>query len=368
MSPKGDPGLIKDSTSLESEVHLGSELYSLRLTPLPPTFLSPDGGTILTMTSLHTREERDRARAEALAFITHELRTPLTSIQGFAELMMHYPRSTSSQSAPDTIFRESKRLLAMINSYLNVLRLDAGAQSLQATPLDIEALVKQVFDVLQPLADANGMRLVLRSGPAPVPASGDATLITGAILNLVSNAIKYGKPETDIEVSYRGQNNETIISVRPGRRNLAHGKLGAHFRTLLSRSPCPEGLRRLGTGIGLRPSHCRKARWLCDHRQRPRRCYLRDPPSCEHGCGLRHQSDGMKPRNYTLAVLSILIALNAAGQQAPPPVSLPVGSATVADLKGDVSLHSSTGDLLTPEGGWCSIPKASWRQEKEAYC
>ena len=91
----------------ESEVYLDRELYSLRLVPLPPTTLSPSGGTIATFTSLRTRTERDRARSEALGFITHELRTPLSSIQGFAELMMRYPSSPSSTGAPETIFLES---------------------------------------------------------------------------------------------------------------------------------------------------------------------------------------------------------------------------------------------------------------------
>src|SRR5438309_129727 len=96
----------------EGEVSLDGELYSVRIAPLPPTRLSPKGGTILTLTNLRTRVERDRARAEALGFITHELRTPLASIQGFAELMMSYPESPLCVGAPDTTFRELKRGLA----------------------------------------------------------------------------------------------------------------------------------------------------------------------------------------------------------------------------------------------------------------
>ena len=213
LSPKADAALVGNGPNLEGEVYLGTELYSLRQVPLPPTFLCPKGGTILSMTSLRTREERDRGRAEALGFITHELRTPLTSIQGFAELMTRYPGSPSCAAAPETIARESKRLLAMINGYLNVLRLDAGAKPLQASSIEVEELVKQVFDVLQPLAAGNEMRLMLCRGPESVLAVGDAPLITCAILNLVSNAIKYGKLGTDIVVRCRAQDNETVISV-----------------------------------------------------------------------------------------------------------------------------------------------------------
>jgi signal transduction histidine kinase len=196
----------------EMEITLDQELYSVRTSPLPPTNLSPRGGTIITLTNLRTRVERDRARAESLGFITHELRTPLASIQGFAELMMSYPDSPVCAAAPETIFRESKRLLALISSYLDVLRLDAGAKAVSASRVDLTDIVRQVFDILQPLASAAAMRLVLESGDG-ASVTGDSALISGAVLNLVSNAIKYGQPGSDIQVRCFRDNEEVIISV-----------------------------------------------------------------------------------------------------------------------------------------------------------
>jgi signal transduction histidine kinase len=156
--------------------------------------------------------ERDRARAESLGFITHELRTPLASIQGFAELMMSYPDSPVCAAAPETIFRESKRLLALISSYLDVLRLDAGAKAVSASRVELPDIVRQVFDILQPLASAAGMRLVLEAD-AGTTVTGDGALISGAVLNLVSNAIKYGQPGGDIQVRCFRDEEEAIISV-----------------------------------------------------------------------------------------------------------------------------------------------------------
>jgi signal transduction histidine kinase len=196
----------------EKEVTIDQELYSVRVAPLPSTNLSPKGGTIVTLTNLRTRVERDRARAESLGFITHELRTPLASIQGFAELMMSYPDAPVCAAAPETIFRESKRLLALISSYLDVLRLDAGAKAVSASRVDLPDIVRQVFDILQPLASAAGMRLVLESDEGPT-VTGDGPLISGAVLNLVSNAIKYGQPGGDIQVRCFRDDEEVIISV-----------------------------------------------------------------------------------------------------------------------------------------------------------
>jgi two-component system sensor histidine kinase BaeS len=196
----------------QGEVYLGAELYSARIVPMPPTSLSPGGGTIVTLASLKARAERDHARAEALGFITHELRTPLSSIQGFAELMMQFPESADCKDAPETIYWESKRLLALINSYLDVLRLDAGAKSLNEDMVEIEDMVRRVFDILRPLAAAARMHLIVESRETIVTIA-DAALLHGAVLNLVSNAIKYGKPGSDIRVVWGLAANEITIAV-----------------------------------------------------------------------------------------------------------------------------------------------------------
>ena len=211
--PSDDAPLTDLATGQEGEVFLGNALYSLRIVPLPPTRLSPGGGKIVTLSSLQTRVERDRARAEALAFITHELRTPLASIQGFADLMINYPGSADCEGAAETISWESKRLLALINSYLDVLRLDAGAKPVKADFLELHDIVRQVFEILRPLAAAVNMRLILETDLS-VLTLGDANLINGAVLNLVSNAIKYGKPGTDIRVHCSSRERDVVIAVQ----------------------------------------------------------------------------------------------------------------------------------------------------------
>jgi len=244
----GDAPMIFHGPIEEGEVTLNGDLYSARIAPLPPTQISPQGGTIVTLTSLRTRVERDRARAEALGFITHELRTPLASIQGFAELMMSYPNSPLCAGAPDTIFRESKRLLALISSYLDVLRLDAGAKAVTVSPIDLEKIVRQVFDILQPLANAAKMRLLLHN-PEPVSVMGDAPLISGAVLNLVSNAIKYGQPASDIRVHCSQVNGEVVISVLNEGKPILAEEMNRLFDAYFRASNTDRGTT--GWGLGL---------------------------------------------------------------------------------------------------------------------
>jgi signal transduction histidine kinase len=245
---KEDAPLVSNNSIEEGEVYFKNELYSARIAPLPPTTLSPGGGTIVTLTNLRTRVERDRARAEALGFITHELRTPIASIQGFAELMMQYPGSDDSKGAPETIYLESKRLLALISSYLDVLRLDAGAKPLSLHMVDLVGIVHQIFDILQPLAHASGMNLVLES-PESIAVMADPPLVSGAILNLVSNAIKYGRPKTDIRVSCHAAADEVLISVHNSGAPIGQEEIPRIFEPYYRASNPESG--KTGWGLGL---------------------------------------------------------------------------------------------------------------------
>jgi signal transduction histidine kinase len=248
LVPKDDAPLLPKGSGLEGEAYLGGELYLVRIVPLPATTLSPAGGTVVELSSLRTRVERDRARAEALGFITHELRTPLVSIQGFADLMVQYPGSPSCAQAPETIFRESKRLLALINSYLDVLRLDAGARPIRSETVKLEEAVRQVFEILQPQAAAAGARLTFQSGES-CEIMGDANLIGGAVLNLVSNAVKYGKPGTEVMVHCRRQGDEMVLTVHNQGEPVPTEELPRLFDTYYRASAAPAGTP--GWGLGL---------------------------------------------------------------------------------------------------------------------
>jgi signal transduction histidine kinase/CHASE2 domain-containing sensor protein len=176
----------------ENEVALSEELWLLRAVRLPWTSFAEAGAVLLIAQDITARRQRDQARSEALSFVTHELRTPLLSIQGFSELLMRYPNSPATSEAPATIFRETNRLVAMINTYLEVLRLDAGARPLRLARANVGRMVEHVQKVVQPLAASAKVPVSVELDCENEYLLCDETLISGALLNLVSNAIKYG--------------------------------------------------------------------------------------------------------------------------------------------------------------------------------
>jgi len=129
-----------------------------------------------------------------------------------------------------------------------VLRLDAGAKPLRSDAVDLNGTVRQVFDILRPLAAAAHMQLTL-ANDAAIFVTGDANLISGAVLNLVSNAIKYGRPGTEIEVRCSNSADEVAICVRNQGNPIATGDIPHLFDPYYRAKGVQEG--KPGWGLGL---------------------------------------------------------------------------------------------------------------------
>ncbi len=198
----------------EHQVLLGEAQWLFRAVRLPWTSFAEEGAVLLIAEDITAERQRDQARSEALSFVTHELRTPLISIQGFSELLMRYPNSPATSEAPATIFRESNRLVAMINTYLEVLRLDAGARPLRLARTNVRKMVEHVERVVKPLAASAKVPVAVELDADDDYVVCDETLISGALLNLVSNAIKYGTSGSGVRVKISSLEQELQFEVQ----------------------------------------------------------------------------------------------------------------------------------------------------------
>lgn len=235
---------------LDTEVLLGDALWQLRAVKLKssaPT--NPSELTMVVVTDQTARLERDRARAEALAFVTHELRTPLVSIQGFAEYLLRYTKERAGSEAAATIFQESGRLVAIINTYLDVLRLDAGARPMRNEIFHVCETIKQVARVVQPIAQASEINVHTEIGQGLPALQGDRHLIEGALLNLVSNAIKYSARGSDVKLRAGVEREGIVLEVWNPGPAIPPEELARLFEPFYRRNEQEEARR--GWGIGL---------------------------------------------------------------------------------------------------------------------
>jgi signal transduction histidine kinase/CHASE2 domain-containing sensor protein len=243
------PPIKEQGLPLESEVYLGGGFWQIRSMGLASNVDGEASQWMLVVTDLTSRLERDQARADALRFVTHELRTPLVSIQGFSEFLLRYPQSAGSRDAAATIFRESQRLVSLINTYLDVLRFDAGARSLRREAIAIPAMIAQVQKVMSPIAEAAEITIQVHLD-SPLPClEGDEPMLSGVILNLLNNAVKYSPTGSEVNLRVSASVSNVIFEVtNPGTpipsEDLAH-LFEPFYRARASHDATP------GWGLGL---------------------------------------------------------------------------------------------------------------------
>ncbi|MEP6922247.1 MAG: ATP-binding protein [bacterium] len=145
----------------------------------------------------------EQLKSDMISLMSHELRTPITSINGFAELL------TADEDLPEQakefvtiILNESQRLSRMINTFLAVTQLERkDRQEVLKIPLRLDDIVRETVANLQPTAKEKRIRLVEQPCQRIPPVAADKSLISQAVKNLVSNAIKYSPERTTVTVS-----------------------------------------------------------------------------------------------------------------------------------------------------------------------
>lgn len=145
-----------------------------------------------------TAEQANRTKSEFLANMSHELRTPLNSIIGFAEIMdgqLLGPLGNSKYNDyAKNIQTSGRHLLELINDILDLSKIESGRFELQETEVDLLALLKSSFSLLQERAKIAGVHFSLSAEPSLPDLYGDGRRIKQILFNLLSNAIKFTNP------------------------------------------------------------------------------------------------------------------------------------------------------------------------------
>ena len=144
-----------------------------------------------------------RTKTEFLSSMSHEIRTPMNAILGMADLMGESALDSEQRRYLDTIISNGKALLELINSILDLARVESGRLSLEAVAFDVVELTEKVADTLAVRAHEKGIELAVRFGIGlPPMLVGDPLRLRQVLTNLVGNAIKFtGRGEVVIDVA-----------------------------------------------------------------------------------------------------------------------------------------------------------------------
>jgi len=204
---------------------------------------------------LRTREEAlreaDRQKDEFLALLAHELRNPLAPICNAAEVLTRQLTDfPDAHAAVDVIKRQAAQLTRLVDDLLDVARVTRGRIDLQRCTLQIDRVVSQALETVEPLLREKQHRVSVSSSDEPLYVRGDFARLVQCVSNLLTNAVKYTHPGGDIRVQTQAPGDSVYIAVTDNGAGIARELLPRIFDLFV------QGQRTLdraqgGLGIGL---------------------------------------------------------------------------------------------------------------------
>jgi signal transduction histidine kinase len=191
-------------------------------------------------------------KSQFVANMSHELRTPLAAILGYAELMQEGFYEPLGQKSLDTLTRirsNGKHLLGLINTVLDIAKIESGQFTLNMAEYAIESVVETVRSATESLAQNKKLALKTEVAKSLPIGFGDEQRLTQVLLNLVGNAIKF-TDAGEVRVAAKTINSHFAVSVTdtgPGIPQEHQGRIFEHFHQVDSSNTKAKG----GTGLGL---------------------------------------------------------------------------------------------------------------------
>jgi signal transduction histidine kinase len=222
--------------------------------PLAVAWLSSAGAAsyqhFVVRRQLRKSESEKSRYQQAIHWAAHEMRTPLTAIQGSSELMTRYALPDAKRSELSTMINsESKRLARIISTFLDVERLAEGQMELKREPLPAADLVGICMQRVAPLAERKRIGMFLDNSVEGT-LLGDRELLEYALYNLLTNAVKYSPPDTEIHVYSDLRGGEMRLAVRDQGIGMDTKEIKSIFQKFY-RTKRAEASGETGTGIGL---------------------------------------------------------------------------------------------------------------------
>ncbi len=196
------------------EAHTGETILAVRCNQATTrractwSMLSLDVGVtgkpwLLHRLYLRRKERLDTSQVEFLANVSHELRTPLTAMAAASQVMLQEYQSIPPHQLGNMLallVRNTRRLESMVSNLIDAAGLQNGKLQLRKSATTVQSLVRDAYDFVLPLFDAKHQRLETRTTGDPPTLSVDAKRMVGVLVNLLSNANRYGLPNEPIQL------------------------------------------------------------------------------------------------------------------------------------------------------------------------
>ncbi|WCL55410.1 sensor histidine kinase [Gimibacter soli] len=198
---------------------------------------------------IRAAEEAYHAKAVFLASMSHELRTPLNAVIGFAQILKNDEFPTTPEQRKDyleTIERSGTHLLHIINDILDLSRLDSGEMQLRSEACDIEKVVEGALEYCAPFISSRALTIERDIKVGAIMS--DERAIRQIMLNLISNAVKFNRPDGRVRIKVARAANTLKVRVEDTGSGMSEAEIN---RALEPFSQVSGHLARRSEGIGL---------------------------------------------------------------------------------------------------------------------
>jgi len=207
---------------------------------------------LATLVDIHEQKELDRVKTEFLSLASHQLRAPLANLKWYIDFLLKRRADALNQEVTsylNKMYRRNEDMIELVNTLLNVSRVEMGRVKVEREQVDVSALVKSVIEELEPAVQEKGLVFNpdIKDG---ITLETDGRLVRIVLQNLMTNAIRYtpqggsicirmtmGKGGVDVEVQ------DTGIGIPPEEQG--------HIFQKLYRAANAREVEVNGNGIGL---------------------------------------------------------------------------------------------------------------------
>jgi signal transduction histidine kinase len=165
-----------------------------------------------TLVSKEAAEAADAAKSRFLATMSHELRTPLNAVIGYSQLLQETCQDHGIEGLTrdlHRIERAGEMVLQIVNQVLDFSKAEANELALNPEAFDVDDVLREIVDTVEPLAARNGNRLTTEVGAHDGAVHTDLTRFRQSLLNLVANACKFTR-NGDVRVAVRREPGEPV--------------------------------------------------------------------------------------------------------------------------------------------------------------
>ncbi|HZC75784.1 MAG TPA: GAF domain-containing protein [Gaiellaceae bacterium] len=195
----------------------------------------------------------EQVKSDFVSTVSHELRTPLTSIYGFAETLLRQDvmfGEEERQTFLRYIASESQRLTSIVDTLLNVARLDTGDLQVNLAETDVREVVGQVLETV-PATEIDEHRFVVELPEEPLAAKADAEKLRQVCSILVDNALRYSPEGGTVTVGASRRGDRVEISVADEGIGIPQSDQEQIFRKFYRGADAEQRAGSGGTGLGL---------------------------------------------------------------------------------------------------------------------